>query len=144
MILTFVSKNISYNRKQKQNTNMKKTIIKLNERIIKSIFSLKEVMEKNQRLPNLQPDFIKSCSKWYEEEGSHIGLTLDIIGALCIFTRKLSINKKEFYRLQDVAKILRNTRKCDPNDFKSMDMTEKAVLSYFKDVPQSGVITYKI
>ncbi|MBR6907179.1 hypothetical protein IKN40_01370 [bacterium] len=123
---------------------MKKVIIKLNERIIKSIFSLKEVMEENQRLPNLHPDFCNSCSKWYEEEGSHIGLTLDIIGALCIFTRKLSINKKEFYRLQDVAKVLRDTRKYDSIDFKSMDRTEKAVLAYFKDMPQSGVITYKI
>lgn len=123
---------------------MKKGIIKLNERLVKSIFSLKEVMEKNQRIPNLHPDFIKDCSKWYAEEGDHIETTLYIIGALCIFTRKLSINRKEYYKLQDAAKVLKNARKCDKLDFKEMDKVEKAALQYFNEFPQSGVITYKI
>ena len=123
---------------------MRKTIIKLNERIVKSIFSLNEVMERNQKFPNLNPDFIKECSRWYYCEGDCIDLTLDFIGLLCHFSRSINVNKKAFNTLTDVAKVLKNTKKYEKIDYKEMDEIEKAVLPFIKDFPATGVITHII
>ena len=123
---------------------MRKTIIKLNERIVKSIFSLNEVMVKNQRVPNLNQDFIKECSRWYYCEGDSISLTLDLIGLLCHFSRSINANKKAFYTLTDVANILKGIKKYEKFDFKEMDKIEKAVLPLIKDFLSTGVITHVI
>ena len=123
---------------------MRKTIIKLNERIVKAVFSLNEVMKKNQRFPNLNPSFIKECSRWYYCEGDSIGLSLDFIGFLCHFSRSIKINKKEFYTLVGVAKTLKSIGKNEKIDYNEMDKIEKAVLPFVKDFPSTGVITHII
>ena len=142
--MTFTLKYIFFISETKQNTNMRKTIIKLNERIVKSIFSLNEVMVKNQRFPNLNQDFIKECPRWYYCEGDNISLTLDLIGLLCHFSRSINANKKAFYTLTDVANTLKGIKKYEKFDFKEMDKIEKAVLPLIKDFPSTGVITHVI
>lgn len=142
--MTFILKYIFFISETKQNTNMRKTIIKLNERIVKSIFSLNEVMVKNQRFPNLNQDFIKECSRWYYCEGDNISLTLDLIGLLCHFSRSINANKKAFYILTDVANTLKGIKKYEKFDFKEMDKIEKAVLPLIKDFSSTGVITHVI
>jgi hypothetical protein len=120
-----------------------KSIILLNERIIESIFSLKETMVKNQETPSFDPEYINAISKWYYSEGSQIEITLCILEILCFFSWKTKINRESYNLLRNVVKTLKSLKEGGTSDLEQLDNVEKSVLPQIKKIPPAGVIKDK-